>query len=89
VFWAVLFETWEGLALGPGHRQTRESDWLASSGLSPVLDVEEFGEGGPVVPAVSRDIRDLIRRMSRENLLWASAAFRMAAVTIRDPERKK
>jgi putative transposase len=44
---------------------------MAPQGLSDVLDVED-PESNPGCPSVSREIRDLIRRMSGENAGWGA-----------------
>src|SRR5712691_6125091 len=41
LFWVFLSRVWGGLALGAGHRPTRDRDRLASQGISPFLDLED------------------------------------------------
>jgi hypothetical protein len=45
--------------------------WMASEGLSPVLDLENR-RGKPGRPVVPKEIRELIRMMSSENPLWGA-----------------
>ena len=45
--------------------------WLAPQGLPAVLDVESR-HGQPGRPAVPKHVRELIRKMSRENPLWGA-----------------
>jgi transposase InsO family protein len=61
----------ERLAICLGHRQTGNRHWLAPPGLPAILDVE-VRHGQPGRPAVSKEIRQLIRKMSRENPLWGA-----------------
>ena len=59
------------LALGISHRQAGNGCGLASHGFSLVLDLEgRRGQSGR--PAIARETRDLIRRMSRENPTWGA-----------------
>jgi hypothetical protein len=58
----------ERLALGAGHREARYGDRLASQGISSLLDWK-IRHGRMGRPGVSYEVRDLIRRMSRENPL--------------------
>jgi len=67
----LIFPHLERLALGTGHRQTRNRHCLASRRFSPVLDLE--GATGPTrTTSHSRELRDLIRKMCRENRGWGA-----------------
>jgi putative transposase len=59
------------LALGISHRQTGNGCGLASHGLSVVWSWK-VRRGQPGRPAIARETRDLIRRMSRENSTWGA-----------------
>jgi hypothetical protein len=59
------------VVLGARHRQTRDGVGLASCQLSPVLDLEGAPRT-PGQPVISRELRDLIRRMRRENPTWGA-----------------
>src|SRR5947209_788427 len=61
----------ERVALCPGHRQARNGHSLASEGISIVLDLESPTRQART-PAISLEIRALIRRMSRENPGWGT-----------------
>ena len=54
-----------------GDCQSRYGHWLAAEGISFILDMEE-SQGQCGRPAVAKEIRQLIRRMSRENPLWGA-----------------
>src|SRR5260370_2775705 len=59
------------LAIFLGHRQTGNRHWLAPQGLPAVLDLESSSR--PTRAAtVSKEVRQLIRKMSRENPLWGA-----------------
>src|SRR5258707_8137789 len=59
------------LAIFLGHRQTGNRQWLAPQGLPAVLDLESSSR--PTRAAtVSKEVRQLIRKMSRENPLWGA-----------------
>jgi hypothetical protein len=61
----------ERLAVCFGHRQTGHRHRLAPQGLSSVLDLESPPRStGAAVGG--EDVRELIRRMSRENPLWGA-----------------
>jgi len=67
----LIFPHLERLALGTGHRQTRNRHCVASRRFSPVLDLE--GATGPTrTTSHSRELRDLIRKMCRENRGWGA-----------------
>ena len=59
------------LALGISHRQAGNGCGLALHGFSLVLDLEG-STGTTGTPAIARETRDLIRRMSRENPTWGA-----------------
>src|SRR5262249_15986660 len=50
--------------------QTRDRDSLASTRFQGLLAVEVRSRGGR--PAIPREIRELIREMSRANWLWGA-----------------
>ncbi len=59
------------LALGVGHREARNRRGLAPQRLPSVLDMESSAR--PTwTPVVAREVRDLIRRMCRENPTWGA-----------------
>jgi hypothetical protein len=55
----------ERLAVQCLYRQSLDRHWLAPERFSPVLGLE-----GATRPAVPKEVRQLIRTMSRENPLW-------------------
>src|SRR5215471_10020839 len=57
------------LAICLAHRQAGNGHWLAPQGLPAVLDV-----GSSSRPTVSKEIRHLLRKMSRESPLWGAPA---------------
>ena len=59
------------LAPRPGNRQARDRHRLAPQGVQVFLDME-VAAGKPGRPPVSREIRYLVRRMSRENTRWGA-----------------
>lgn len=63
------------VAVCPGDRQARYRHWLASEGISKVLDLG-VRWGKPGRPAVSPEIRKQIRDMSRENPGWGAPRIR-------------
>src|SRR5260370_20063794 len=67
----VAVRSLDRLAICLGHRQTGNRHWLAPQGLPAVLDMKGR-HGQPGRPAVSKEIRQLIRKMSRENPLWGA-----------------
>ena len=52
------------------HGQSRDCDCLAPQGLSTLLDLE--GTAWQARPLVPREVRELIRIMSRENPIWGA-----------------
>jgi hypothetical protein len=59
------------LAVDISHRQAANGCGLASHGLALVLDSE--GSTGAIGrPAIARETRDLIRRVSPENPTWGA-----------------
>src|SRR5262249_4881554 len=62
----------ERLAILVAHRQAGNRHWLASQGLSVVLDLESSSWPTRASTGVSKEIRQLIRRMSRDNPLWGA-----------------
>src|SRR5271163_943305 len=62
------------LALRAGHYQARNGFSLASCRLSPLLDLWTWKvrRGQPGRPVISREVRDLIRKMCRENPGWGA-----------------
>ncbi|MFL6466013.1 MAG: hypothetical protein ACJ73N_16590 [Bryobacteraceae bacterium] len=73
------------VAVQPLPRATRDGPRLALKGVSPVLDRED-SRGSPGRPAVPKDIRELIRTMSRENPLSGVAATGMHRSAKAEPE---
>jgi hypothetical protein len=69
VGWAVRRLEWLALQCLP--RQTFDCHWLASKGLSSVLDWN-IRRGKLGRPAAPREVRALIRAMSRDNPLWGA-----------------
>jgi hypothetical protein len=61
----------ERLAICSGHRQTGHRDRVAPQELASVLDMK-VRRGQPGRPAVSKSVRELIRKLSRENVLWGA-----------------
>src|SRR6186997_920255 len=59
------------MAVDPRHCETRDCDGLAPPGLPPVLALENSTRK-PGRPGVPKEIRSLIRTMSRENPLWGA-----------------
>ena len=59
------------LAPRPGNCQARDRHRLAPQGVQAFLDME-VAAGKPGRPPVSREIRYLVRRMSRENTRWGA-----------------
>src|SRR6186997_2155433 len=59
------------MAVDPRHCETRDCDGLAPPGLPPVLALENSTRK-PGRPGVPREIRSLIRKMSRDNPLWGA-----------------
>src|SRR6266566_1414715 len=67
----VAIQSLERLAIFLGHRQAGNRHRLAPQGLPAVLDLESPSR--PVwSTGVPKDVRELIRRMSRENPLWGA-----------------
>jgi putative transposase len=61
----------EGMAVRYLHRQSSDGDCLAPQGLPSVLDLEDSARS-PGRPRVPREVRELIRMMSRENAIWGA-----------------
>ena len=61
----------EQLALCPRHRQARNGHSLASEGIR-LFSTWRVQHGKPGRPAISLEVRTLIRRMSRENPGWGA-----------------
>ena len=57
------------LEIGNRDCQTKDRSGMASSGLQALLDLEEPRLGRPNIPP---EVRELIRSMSRTNLLWGA-----------------
>jgi hypothetical protein len=71
----------ERLALCVGHRPARNGHGLASQGLR-LFWTWKIRHGQPGRPAISREVRDLIRKMCRENPSWgAHHVFADSALT--------
>ena len=59
------------LALCPGHRPARNGHQMAPEGIR-LYWKRKSGAGKPGRPPIKRKIRNLIRRMSRENPTWGA-----------------
>jgi hypothetical protein len=60
-----------GLALVAGHREARNSSWWHRKAFR-LFWPWKIRRGKPGRPAVPREIRDLVRRMSKENPGWGA-----------------
>jgi hypothetical protein len=65
----------ERLAICLGHRQAGNRHWLARKGFR-LFWTWKVRHGQPGRPPVSKEIRQLIRKMSRENPIWGAPRIR-------------
>jgi hypothetical protein len=61
----------EAMAVDHRHCETRDCDWLAPPGFR-LFWRWKIRRGKPGRPGVPKEIRSLIRKMSRENPLWGA-----------------
>jgi putative transposase len=74
LLWVWLSRIWPDWRVLAGHREAGNGACLALEGVSPFW-TSKIRRGKPGRPAVPREVRDMIRRMSRENRWWGAPRF--------------
>jgi hypothetical protein len=68
--WAWFCGVWPDWRSASAHRQTGNRHHVAPQGIPSILDLEDPLQSGR--PPVSKEIRKLIRKMSRDNPPWGA-----------------